>query len=289
MKLDRKQKIQVRRNRIIHDSVASWYERIHTEIYNPTEQLRIERVLREALSQVTSCEDTPQVLDFGAGTGNLSGHLLRLGTQVIAADVSEFSLRILQEKYSSFKQLNTLVLNGVDLSCLEDGSQDMIVTYSVLHHVPDYLNSVREFVRVLKPGGVIYIDHEVAPHYWSDLGGDYKEYIARLSRQFGKSRVEILIRKVTNIFSPRAWRRFVMRKIFDLSEEGDIHVTKDDHIEWNSIENILLEECSLIRKQDYLVCRETRLDPTLHLEYKDKCSDMRMLIYQKKMPLHQNL
>ena len=57
-----------------------------------------------------------------------------------------------------------------------DGSYDMVATYSVLHHVPDYLRIVEEMARVLKPGGILYLDHEASDSYWE---GDkvYDEFL----------------------------------------------------------------------------------------------------------------
>lgn len=62
----------------------------------------------------------------------------------------------------------------------------MVATYSVLHHVPDYLKIVDEFVRVLKPGGVIYIDHEVSPSYW-EINDTYQSYLEELGGDFGRN------------------------------------------------------------------------------------------------------
>jgi ubiquinone/menaquinone biosynthesis C-methylase UbiE len=271
-------------NKLIHDAVADQYERIHTEIYNPIEQARIASVLAEAISLTSASDAPPVVLDFGAGTGNLTGHLLQLGAKVIAADVSQKSLAALREKYSAANRLELIELNGIDLSNLADDSVDMVATYSVLHHVPDYLGVVGEFVRVVKPGGIIYIDHESAPCVWlEDYEGydAYKDYSAQLLKVYGPSLSQKIVRKLTNLFSYNAWKRLVDRKFYGLNSEGDIHVFKDDHIEWDRIENILLGQCGLITRQDYLVCREMAPSAPLHKQYDGKCVDMRLMVVKK--------
>lgn len=272
----------VQHNKRVHDSVAVLYERIHTEIYNPTEQGRIARVLEEAISQMSTLKEVPLVLDFGAGTGNLTGHLLRLGTRVIAADISRESLAVLRKQYSAAGQLETAELNGVDLSNFRDNSLDMVVTYSVLHHVPDYLGVVKEFVRVVKPGGVIYIDHESAPCVWREDSDNYKNYKWEFQHAYGPSFYDRLVRKFTSLFSYRAWKRLVNKQLFGLNDEGDIHVTTEDHIEWNLIENILSKKCESITRQDYLVCREVSPLAPLHRQYEAKCADMRVVICKKQ-------
>lgn len=277
-----KQDVQVRHNKKVHDTVASSYEAIHTEIYNPTEQSRIARALGDAVGKLAAPPQSPLILDFGAGTGNLTGHLLKLGATVVAADVSPRSLARLKEKYPQSDRLQLLELNGVDIRELNDDSIDMVATYSVLHHVPDYLAAVREFMRVVRPGGIIYIDHEAAPQIWRDDQPAYREYQAALQDAYGPSSAARLKRKLSNIFSYSAWLRLANRKLYGLNEEGDIHVTKDDHIEWEEIERILLERCDVLTRQDYLVCREVAAPPPLHERFNGGPVDIRLLVCRKR-------
>jgi ubiquinone/menaquinone biosynthesis C-methylase UbiE len=276
------QNTQVRHNKQVHDAVASSYERKHTEIFNPTEQARIVRVLEDAISQIATVVEDPLVLDYGAGTGNLTGHLLMLGTRVIAADVSQKSLAALRKKYSAANRLESVELNGVDLSMFKDNSLDMVATYSVLHHVPDYLGVVREFVRVVKPGGIIYIDHESAPQVWQEDGGNYKKYMTEYECAYGRSFCERLVRKFRNLLSYSAWQGLVNWKLFGLRVEGDIHVTKGDHIEWDLIETAFCDRCEVVMRQDYLVCREVSPRAPVHRQYDGICSDMRVVIAKKR-------
>ncbi len=272
---------QVLHNKDVHDSVVSSYEDIHAEIFNPTEQARIASVLQEALAHIKTQSAIPRVLDFGAGTGNLTKHLLSHGVGVIAADVSSKSLASLVSDFGETGSLDTLELNGTDLSNLEDRSLDMVATYSVLHHVLDYLKIVKEFVRVVKPGGVIYIDHEKASELWLEESDEYSEYKREMQKLYRQPFLARLTRKVGLLFSLTAWRRLINREFFGLNPEGDIHVTKDDHIEWDRIENILLEQCEMRKGEEYLVCRELDPTPPLHEKYGRKCVDMRFIIYSK--------
>lgn len=272
---------QVQHNKSVHDSVVSLYEQVHTEIYNPTEQARIARVLANAMSQISTLAEVPLVLDFGAGTGNLTRHLLNNGARVLAADVSSKSLAYLKVTFGESGRIDTAELNGVDLSNLEDSSVDMVATYSVLHHVPDYLAIVREFVRVVKPGGVIYIDHECAPSVWLEDSDDFMAYRKELQAVYGQPFMGRLVRKLRLLFSFKAWKRLVNRKIYGLNAEGDIHVSKDDHIEWDRVDDILREQCVMIKGKDYLVCREVDPTPPVHSKYSAKCADMRVVIYRR--------
>ena len=180
--------------------------------------------MENAISQISTAVEDPLVLDYGAGTGDLTAYLFMLGTRVIAAHVPQKSLAALREKYSDANRLESVELNGVDLSMFKDNSLDMVATYSVLHHVPDYLDVVREFVRVVKLGGIIYIDHESAPHVWQEDSGNYEKYMTEDKCACGRSFCERPATKFRNLLCYSAWQGLVNWKLFGLRVEGDIRV-----------------------------------------------------------------
>ncbi|MFO7606146.1 MAG: methyltransferase domain-containing protein [Desulfurivibrionaceae bacterium] len=283
-------------NRKEHDRLADAYDSSHSEIYNPFEQRRIAQALKETVSQIRTNSDNPLVLDFGSGTGNLTSHLLNLNVNVLAADVSEKSLEHLKEKVNFGNQLQTTILNGVDLSQFPDNSFDMIATYSVLHHVPDYLQIIKEFLRVVKPGGIIYIDHEVCLSYWCK-DKNYQRYLDELGEDFSENHLvelevswhfKLLRKSFDNLFSKvtsrKSWKN-LLKKLTGVKnvpvQISDIHVFKHDHIEWDDIKKILLPQCKIIKDSEYLVCRERSAQAPVWHRWNSKCADMRMLIVRK--------
>ena len=156
---------QIDRNIAIHDRVARKYDALHGEIFNDIEQNRLAASLARARDLVRSGNPALKAFDFGCGSGNVTRHLLDLGLDVTAADVSQGFLDLVRARYPS-ERLSTLLMNGRDLSNVGDESHDLIVTYSVLHHIPDYLAAVGELARICKRGGVIMIDHEPTEEYW---------------------------------------------------------------------------------------------------------------------------
>lgn len=284
-------------NRAVHDRIADSYDERHVEIYNPTEQSRLRDALARMLDLARSGTQAPRVLDFGAGTGNVSRHLIDLGADVVAADVSPQSLVRLERKLARSGTLETLVLNGKDLGGVPDASFDLVVTYSVLHHVPDYLGAVMEMLRVIRPGGLLCIDHEVCPSFWT-ADAAYLSYLGELDkeqrdahlRQLGRDARPLLFglripERLGKVFSLSAWRRLLARKFGtreNLEDEGDIHVTLADHIDWAAIEGILSPHCSDVAHADYLVCREAEVPPACWSRWADSCADMRMLTARKR-------
>jgi ubiquinone/menaquinone biosynthesis C-methylase UbiE len=271
-----------------HDEIASKYDENHVEIFNPTEQHRVRQVLQQAYQCLQQAPHEKNVaMDFGAGTGNLTQYLLELGASVIAADVSPKCLDVVKTRYGNHAGLSTFVLNGHDLREIEDNSIDMLATYSVLHHVPDYLKIVGEFVRVVKPGGVIYIDHEVDETYW-EHDAAYMAYLKELGDSFyNEHAAEIGMAPTTR---PTGFARALLNKLrrafsapppVVLSGFGDIHVFRHDHIEWGRIEAILRNKCTIEAQSTYLVCRETDAAAPAWTRWNSRCFDMRYLIARK--------
>jgi len=156
-------------NVVVHRFEAKYYELIHPEIYNRYEQKRLNSALKMVDQLVAkNSVRAKKALDFGAGTGNLTGKLLQMGYEVTAIDISAEMCKILEKKYKTYLEAKKLIVVN---SAIEDVSFDrdefdLIACYSVLHHLPDYVDAIQRLCGFLKKGGVMYLDHEISPFYW---------------------------------------------------------------------------------------------------------------------------
>jgi ubiquinone/menaquinone biosynthesis C-methylase UbiE len=259
-----------------HDRVSSTYDRVHGEIFNPIEQARLRGTLSRAVAAVqTGSPSTPMALDYGCGSGNLTRHLISLGLRTVSADVSERFLAMIREQFATTGMSSTLKINGRDLSGVPEGRFDLVATYSVLHHVQDYLHIVEEMCRVLRPGGVLYIDHEVTDTYY-DRPAAYVEFLK-------KARPAVNWRRGVRLLLDVPGYIHILRRLRNprYKREGDIHVWPDDRIEWNRIEQVLAQHrFETVLKQDYLVCTNL-YNLEIYQQYKDKVADQRLLIARK--------
>ena len=149
----------------VHRHEARYYELLHPEVYGKQEQKRIVAEL-EMLDKLVT-DNQKNALDVGAGTGNLTGKLLSMGYNVSAVDISAEMCAILETKYNAYLNNKLVVINEpIENLAFDAGKFDLITCYSVLHHLPDYVNSLKSLSVLLKKGGVIYIDHEASPFYW---------------------------------------------------------------------------------------------------------------------------
>ena len=251
------------------------YERKHGEIFNRIEQARLGQALRTAVDAIRTDSEPRQALDYGCGSGNLTRHLIDLGLHTVSADVSDGFVALVQKKFGPSGLSSALKINGQDLSCVADETFDLVATYSVLHHVPDYLAIVEEMCRVTKPGGVLYIDHEVTEAYYQ-RPAVYVEFLK-------KARPRVNVRRLIALLLDVKGYRHLLRRLVDprYRREGDIHVWPDDHIEWDRIEQILAARgFETVLKEDYLLCKAI-YDPAVYEEYRSLCADERVLISRK--------
>lgn len=269
-------KVLIEENIKLHDQVAKIYDARHTEIYNPTEQKRLQIDLTQAFGKVTSI--SPRMLDFGCGTGNLTEKLLPFGKEVWATDVSPRMLEIVEQKHPKYvekEKLRCFSLSGEFPLPFPDKHFSFIATYSVLHHVPDYLEAVRELCRLLDDGGVLYIDHEVNANYWHPPIA-LRIYRTLLAPRYALSRIAARTKAFFGFSedAPNVENQFL--------EEGDIHVFPDDHIDWGAITSIAdKNNLKKIPTRNYLLCRETSHFPVRHYFFRQFVTDTGIYVGRK--------
>ena len=139
-------------------------------------------------------------LDLGCGDGALTVPCARLGVRVIAGDISNKMMTILQERARkngvSLDNVTLCRMNALDIP-LYDGSVDTVIANSVLHLISNPEKVIREIYRVLKPGGR-FVCQDDAPgkdqpgadgfaeeneEYMRILGGIYDNYWAELKKR----------------------------------------------------------------------------------------------------------
>ncbi len=100
------------------------------------------------------------ILDAACGPGKYAEILRSRGADVTGFDVSPRMVAFAKERN---KGAGTFFVHDLadPLGMLADGSFDVVLCALALHYLPDWTPAIREFGRVLKPGGhlVISIEH----------------------------------------------------------------------------------------------------------------------------------
>ena len=130
------------------------------ELRTPSLPTFIHEELDKALLEEVTWRDGERVLDVGCARGTYMTALARLGVHPIGVDLSPRSVSIAQAAGH-----DAVVASG---ECLPvgDASVDSVLCHKTLHLFRDPLQALREFRRVLRPGGrvIFSTSNAVSPY-----------------------------------------------------------------------------------------------------------------------------
>jgi ubiquinone/menaquinone biosynthesis C-methylase UbiE len=98
-----------------------------------------------------------RILDFGSGRGALARELARRGYRVTACDIDGQKLSQLPGQCGPYPISTILLTAGALTLPFRDREFDVIVCREVLEHIPDYVQIITEFHRILKADGILSI------------------------------------------------------------------------------------------------------------------------------------
>jgi 2-polyprenyl-3-methyl-5-hydroxy-6-metoxy-1,4-benzoquinol methylase len=118
-------------------------------------------LLASAAVVLQALELTPgmRVVEFGCGPGWLAHWLSQMGCAVVLLDVSSTALAIAGERYrrqpltGALPAPTFLPFDGRRID-LPDASVDRVICFDAFHHAPNPDHIIREFGRILTPGGI---------------------------------------------------------------------------------------------------------------------------------------
>jgi SAM-dependent methyltransferase len=126
------------------------------------------------------------VLDAGCGTGGLIHRLGPLHPQWnwSALDASEVACGLARQRLDGMRTGETQVevqLGSVAALPYDNATFDAIVSADVLYHVDDDAGALKEFFRVLRPGGVVVLNVPAYRWLWS-----YHDVAVHSRRRYGR-------------------------------------------------------------------------------------------------------
>jgi len=138
--------------------VAAYYDEWARDYDTTLAQWRYEAPAQAASRLRAFLDPDAAVLDAGCGTGLSGEALANAGFTVIdGIDVSQRSLDTAAERgvYRSLRQVD---MQKLPLP-IEDDSYDGLVCVGVLTYLPDSEGTLREFCRIVSPGGRMVLTH----------------------------------------------------------------------------------------------------------------------------------
>ncbi len=97
------------------------------------------------------------VLEAGCGIATDGINFARAGANYVGVDFSPAALELAQRRFEIEGRSGRFVAGSVTDLPMPDASFDLVYSCGVIHHVPDTQQAIREFHRVLRPGGVALV------------------------------------------------------------------------------------------------------------------------------------
>lgn len=101
-----------------------------------------------------------RVFDAGTGTAQIPIALLQSGCQatVVAADAAHEMLRVAERNVAAAGLQDAITLLDSDCKRLPAnvGVFDVVMSNSLIHHIPEPLTALRECWRIVRPGGLLF-------------------------------------------------------------------------------------------------------------------------------------
>ncbi len=141
------------------ESVAHIYKTVFGNKHAARQRPDNFNVYQPILEQIQPYRQNNRLLDVGCFTGNFLLAAREQGWQVEGTEVSERAIEIATSEYG-------LTIHSGDLTSLDlpDNYYDVVTLSDVIEHVSDPLATIRQIHRILRPGGILYMD---TPHFFS--------------------------------------------------------------------------------------------------------------------------
>jgi 2-polyprenyl-6-hydroxyphenyl methylase/3-demethylubiquinone-9 3-methyltransferase len=135
---------------------VSYYEELSA---NPRTLARFEAIQKVLLRVVgrTAAGRTLDVADIGCNTGMQCHLWAKLGHRVRGLDISDALLKVARRRAEEAGLPIVFELGSATRLPWPDASVDVCIAPELLEHVADWESCLKEFARVLRPGGVLYV------------------------------------------------------------------------------------------------------------------------------------
>jgi SAM-dependent methyltransferase len=121
--------------------------------------------VRANLLRIAERTGTGRLLDIGCGTGFVISLLADTFDEIHGIDPTSAMLAKVD-----LEQGNVTLHEGVaEALPFPDSTFDLVTAYSVFHHLADHRPALVEAARVLRPGGVLYVDLEPNRAFWHSV------------------------------------------------------------------------------------------------------------------------
>ncbi len=137
----------------VHAELATSGQYNQSPHFFPENQRKVRTVLEQLTSQINAGANS-RLLDFGCGTGFIIHLVKDLVGRVDGIDIT----KEMMDQVDTSSGNIYLTQSVAEETPFDDETFDIATAYSFMDHLLDYRLLLREACRVLKPGGLFYID-----------------------------------------------------------------------------------------------------------------------------------
>ncbi len=178
-KVNSKQKTKLVQN--VFSSVAPSYD-----IMNDLMSLGMHRLWKKRFVEIVDLKENEIILDVGSGSGDIASEILKenIPTSLYLLDLNEEMLLEGRKRLRKEKNIKYFIGNAEKLN-FENNYFDKYTISFCLRNVTEYLLSIKEAYRVLKPGGK-YCCLEFSTPKSSLVSSSYKIYKSKILPLLGE-------------------------------------------------------------------------------------------------------
>ncbi len=136
-----------------------FFDHYAKESVSPPTLQRMSHILQVILAVWRKFEDERvlDVADIGCGAGTFSRTWAEKGHKVVGVDINKPLVELAASRAAEDNLEIEFKVGSATAIPLEDQSVDVCVAAELLEHIEDWETAVTEFVRILKPGGLLWI------------------------------------------------------------------------------------------------------------------------------------
>jgi len=119
-----------------------------------------------------------KILDWGCGVGALVALFQKAGANIVGYDSDKAAIEVGKRLWNA--NISTTSSNAVDL---HQDQFNLLLLSHIVEHLPNIQKSLQELIKVLKPGGIVFIEIPNSDSDTFDLKSDHESHINFFSRQ----------------------------------------------------------------------------------------------------------
>lgn len=120
------------------------------------------------------------ILDLGTGTALIPIEICRLsrGCRILAVDLATHMLALARQNIATAGLASRIQVERIDAKALPfaDGQFDVVMSNSIIHHIPEPMHTLQEAVRVCRPDGLLFFRDLLRPADEATLTGLVQTY-----------------------------------------------------------------------------------------------------------------